>query len=113
MIVPVVGFLVGCAIFACIGTGLLALTPHLCPTLANVALFVIGAVPICALTAVAYGRVFGDATGELHPLAVLGLFGVLLVAGICGGLLAVVVYRWLTRTMRFQRESGSSANRHG
>ena len=73
MIVPLVGLFVACAIFACIGAALLPLVPHLRPTLANVALFVAGAVPICAVTAVAYGRVFGDAMGELRPPAVLGL----------------------------------------
>ena len=102
MIVPLVGLFLACAIFACIGAALLALIPRLRPTLANVALFVIGAVPSGAVTAVAYGRVFGDAEGTLRPPAVLGLFGALLVAGVCGGLLAVVAYRWFMRTMRLQ-----------
>jgi hypothetical protein len=111
MIVPLVGLSLACAIFACIGAALLALIPRLRPTLANVALFVIGAVLSGAVTAVAYGRVFGDATGTLRPPAVLGLFVALLVAGVCGGLLAVVAYRWFMRTMRLQRDSGSPVKR--
>ncbi len=107
MIVPLVGLFIAVAIFACIGAALLALIPHLRPTLANITLFVIGAVPICAVTAVVYGRVFGDATGELRPVAVLGLFSSLLVAGVFGGLLAVVAYAWLMGTIRLQRDSGN------
>lgn len=107
MIVPVVGLFLACAIFACIGVALLALIPRLRPTLANVGLFVIGAVPSGAVTAVACGRAFGDASGTVHLPAVVGLFAALLVAGVCGGLLAVVAYRWLLRTVRLQRDSGS------
>ena len=111
MIVPLVGFLVAYTMFGCIGAALLSLIPNLRPTLANVALFVIGAVPNCAVAAIAYGRVFGDATGELRPPAVLGLFGVLFIAGVCGGLLAVVANRWLTRTIHWQRDSDNTIKR--
>ena len=58
MLVPLVGLFIVCAIFACIGTALLYVTPQFRPTLANVALFVFGAVPSCAVSAIAYGRVF-------------------------------------------------------
>lgn len=112
MIIPLVGLFIACAIFASIGAAALAPILHLRPTLANVSLFVLGAVPSSAITAVAYGRVFGDDTGELHhPVAVLGLFGALLVVGLCGGLLTVLAYRWLMRTMRLQRDSGRRGNR--
>ena len=110
MIIPLVGCLLACTIFGCIGAALLALIPHLRPTLVNIALFVIGAVPSCGAAAIAYGRVFGDATGELRLPAVVGLFAVLLVAGVCGGLLAVVAYRWLTRTIHLQRDSDTRSN---
>ncbi len=112
MLIPLVGFLIACTIFACVGAAVLALIPHLRPGHANVALFVIGAVPISAVSAVAYGRVFGDGAGELHGVAVPGLFVVLLVAGVCGGLLTVLAYRWLMRTMGLQRKSGGPLN-HG
>ena len=111
MIIPLVGLFLAVAIFACIGAALLALITHRRPTLANIALFVIGAVPSCAVTAVAYGRVFGDANGELRSAAVLGLFGSLLVAGVLGGRLAVIAYPWIMRTMRLLRDSGSPVNR--
>ncbi len=106
MIVPLAGLFLACAIFASIGAALLALIPRLRVSLANVALFVIGAVPSCAVTAVAYGGIFGDATGDLHPLAVLGLFGALLISGVCGGLLAVVAYRWHVRSRCLKQDSG-------
>jgi hypothetical protein len=111
MIIPLVGLLLAVAIFACIGAGLLAVIPHLRLTLPNVAVFVMGAVPSCAVTAVAYGRVFGDANGELRSVAVLGLFGSLVVAGVFAGLLSVVAYRRLMRTMHLQRDAGSPINR--
>jgi hypothetical protein len=108
VIIPLVGLFISCAIFTCIGAAVLALLPHLRATLANVGLFVIGAVPTSAVAAVAYGRVFGRGTGELHGGAlVLSLFGIMLVAGLCGGLLTVLAYRWLMRTIRLQRESGT------
>ena len=111
MIIPLVGLFIACAIFACIGAAVLALIPHLNPTLANVGLFVIGAVPSSFVAAVAYGRVFGDGTGELlQPGAVIGLFSVLLGAGLCGGLLIVLAYRWLMRAIRLQRESSTPVN---
>ena len=69
MLVPLAGLLVACAIFACIGAALLAVVPRLRLTFANVGLFVIGAVPSCAVTAVAYGRVFGHVNGELRQPA--------------------------------------------
>ena len=111
MLISLVGFLIACAVFACIGAAVLALIPELRPTLANVAAFVLGAVPTSAVTAVAYGRFFGNETGELNPVAVVGLFAVLLVAGICGGLLGVFAYRWLMRVIGLHRDSDSSVSR--
>lgn len=110
MLIPLVGLLIACAVFACIGAAVLALIPHLHRTLTNVSLFVVGAVPSSALAAIAYGWVFGDRTGELHGAAVIGLFGVLLVAG-GGGLLTLIIYVRIMRTMRSQRQSGSPVNR--
>ena len=107
MLLPLVGFFIACTIFACIGAAVLALVPKLRPTLVNVAVFVLGAVPTAAVSAVAYGRVYANETGVLNPVAVLGLFAVLLVAGLCGGLLPVFVHKWLRRFKRLQRESDS------
>jgi len=106
MLIPLVGLAIGCAIFACIGMLALTLLPKLRPTPVNVAMFVLGAVPTSAVSALAYGQVFGNEAGELNPLAVLGLFALLLVAGVCGGLLCVFSYKWLTRVMPWHRDSG-------
>ena len=112
MIVPLVGFFIACAIFACMGATVLALIPHLRPTLANIGSFVIGAVPSSAAAAIGYGRLLGDGTGELHSAgAVFGLFGVMLIAGLCGGLLIILAYKWLMRTLRLPRGAGTSASR--
>lgn len=112
MIIPLVGLFIACAIFAGFGAAVLPLVLHLRPTLANVGLFVIGSVPSAVAAAIAYGRAFGDVTGELNSGAVLGLFGVMPVAGLCGGLLAVLAYGRFMRTMHWQRESGTAAKEH-
>jgi hypothetical protein len=111
MLISLVGLFIACVIFACIGTAVLTIVPKLRPTLVNVAMFVLGAVPISAASALCYGRIFGNETGELNPNAVLGLFVVLSVAGCCGGLLSVFAYRWLTRAIPLQRDSGSRMSR--
>jgi len=111
MIIPLVGLFIACGIFACIGTAVLTVIPHLGRTLSNVGLFVIGAVPSSGAVALVYGRVFGNQTGELHLVAVFGLFSVLLVAGLCGGLVTIAAYRWLLRAIRLQREAGSTVDR--
>jgi hypothetical protein len=105
MLIPLVGFFVACAIFAGIGTAVLAFIRKLRPTRVNVAVFVVGAVSISAVSAVAYGRIFGNETGELNSVAVIGLFVVLLVAGLCGGLLSVLSYKWLMRAVRSHGDS--------
>jgi hypothetical protein len=104
VLIPLVGFLIACTVFACVGAALLSLIPKLRLTVGNVLLFVIGAVPTAAISAVLYGRVFGTETGELTPPAVLGLWAVLFVAGICGGLLTLLLCRCLSWGL--QRVSG-------
>jgi len=111
MLVPFVGLFIACAIFVCIGAILLALIPPFQTTLANISLFVIGAVPSSALAAIAYGQISADSGGELHGVAILGVFGVLLIAGVCGGTLTLLAYRWLMRRMRLLPKSGSPVNR--
>jgi hypothetical protein len=96
-LIPAVGFVIACTIFAGVGALALSRIPRLHLSLVNVVVFVIGAVPTSAFSAVAYGWVFANKAGELNPVAVLGLFAVLLVAGLLGGLLAVVVWTWLMR----------------
>ena len=104
MIIPLVGFFIACTIFASIGAAVLLLAPKLSLTLVDVVLFVVGAVPSSLVGAVVYAWVFGDQTGELRSTAaVLGVFFVLLVAGLSGGLLPVLVHKWLMRSKRLQR----------
>ena len=105
MLIPLVGLLVACVIFASIGAAVLAFISKLRPTLVNVVAFVVGAVPSSAVSAVAYGWVFGNERGELNPVAVIGLFVVLLVVGSCGGLMSVLAYKWLLRVVRLHRDS--------
>jgi len=108
LIIPLVGFFIACTIFAGIGAAVLVLVPKLSLTVVDVVLFVVGAVPSSLVGAVVYGWVFGDQTGELRSTAaVLGVFFVLLVAGLCGGLLLVLVHKWLRQFKRLQRDSGS------
>ncbi len=98
MLVPLVGFVLACAIFASVGAALLALIPKLRPTLLNVGLFVLGAVPSSAASVIAYGRLFGNTEGEIDSAgAVLGIYLVLFLAGACGGLLTVLVSKRLMR----------------
>jgi hypothetical protein len=109
MLVPLVGFVLACVIFASLGAALLALMPKLRPTLMNVGLFVLGAVPSALVGVIAYGRLFGNDEGELHSAgAVLGVFPVLFLAGVCGGLLTLVVSTRLARFSHSQRDSGRS-----
>ena len=106
MLVPLVGFVLGCAVFICVGMALLALLPKLRLTMPNLVVFVIAAVPASAGGAIAYGWAFGDAAGQLTPVAVIGLYAVLLIAGMCGGIVAVFFCRWLVRAIRPQTEFG-------
>jgi hypothetical protein len=111
MLLPLVGVVIACTLFACIGAALLTLLPKFRLTFGNVVLFVIGAVPSSAVSAVVYGRVFGNETGELNTTAVLFLFVVLLVAGLFGGFVTVSVYKWLIRFRHLQRPSRNPVGR--
>jgi hypothetical protein len=109
MLIPLVGFVLACVIFAGIGAALLTLVPKLRPTLISVGLFVLGAVPSSFVVIVAYGRLFGDGEGELHSAgAILGVYVVLFLAGVCGGLLSVLLSTRLVRFIHMRRESGLS-----
>ncbi len=112
MLIPLVGFIIACAIFACIGAAALALFPKLRPTPVNIAVFVLGAVPTSVASGVAYGRLFANEAHELTtPVAVVGFFLSLLAGGFCGGLVSVFACRWLMRVLRFHRNSGSPVGR--
>ena len=112
MLVPVVGLFIACTIFTFTGAILLAITPQFRTTLASLGLFVTGAVPTAYLAAIAYGKIFADSTRELHGVVILGLFGAWLVAGACGGFLALLAYRWLTRMMGLSPKSSTPDNRY-
>ena len=100
MLIPAVGFLIACTIFAGVGAVALSRIPRLQLSLVNVLVFVIGAVPTSAFSAIAYGWLFANKAGELNPVAVPGLYAVLLFGGLFGGLVAVLAWTWL---MRFAR----------
>jgi hypothetical protein len=112
MLVPLAGLFIACAVFACISAAVLALIPKLRLTLINVVLFVIGAVPSSLVGGFVYGRVFADANNELsNPVALFGMYGVLLAAGLCGGLLTVLIYQWLMRFKGLQWDNGNTVGR--
>ena len=103
MLVPLVGFILACVIFAAVGAALLALTPKLRPTLMNVGVFVLGAVPSSFAGVVAYGRLLGNDQGELPSAgAILGVYLVLFLAGVCGGLLTLTTFRRLAQIRQTQ-----------
>jgi len=107
VLIPLVGLGIAFAIFACVCAALLTLIPRLRPTLLNISVFAVAAVPASAISAIAYGRFFGNETGDLNPIAVLGLFVALLLAGTSVGLLSVIACKWLLRIVRLYRDSGS------
>jgi hypothetical protein len=91
MLLPALGFVVGCGFFGIVGLVVLGiwhrrfgLMPLLC--------FVAGAMVSAAGAGWLYGHVVADAQGQLQSRAsVIGLFGVLLVAGVGGGAGAVLL----------------------
>src|SRR5580658_6283209 len=111
MLIPLVGLLLACAVFAGVGVAVLAFIPKLHPTLVNVSVFVVGAVPSSAVSSIAYGRIFGNGAGELNSVAVIGLFVVLLISGLCGGYLSVLAYERIIEVIRPDRGPGSPASR--
>ena len=89
-------FLVLCCIgFTIVGLITLAITPALRLTLMSLAIFVIGAIPGALVFLFVYGRIF--ARQQLSGFAFIGIFPVLLIGGVLGGILLL----WLR--MRFTK----------
>jgi hypothetical protein len=81
-------FLVFCGLgFTIVGLIALAVIPELRLTFSNLFLFVGGAIPSALLFLFVYGRIF--ARTQLSDMAFIGIFPVLLVGGVLGGLLLV------------------------
>ena len=87
MLLPLIGFIVGCVVFS--GMGLIVLSrgiPALRLTLINLLLFVSGAFLGTFALVLLYGRIFADAANQLNSaVSVFGLIPVMLVGAVGGG----------------------------
>ena len=93
------GFVMGCVIFSVLGLIVFALIPSFRLSLANLAIFVIGAFLATMMSVIAYGRFFGDRNNELtSKWTVLGLFAVMFIGAVLGGSVLV----WLIAGLRRQ-----------
>ena len=94
-------FLVLCGVgFTIVGLIALAGIPALRLTFLNLSLFVGGAIPGALLFLFVYGRIF--ARNQLSDMAFIGIFPVLLVGGMLGGLLLVRLKARLIKKRRGQ-----------
>jgi hypothetical protein len=90
MLLPFVGFVMGCVGFTILGLIVLASVPTLHLTARNLIIFVVGAFPGTLALGYVYGRLFADSKNELNSkAAVLGFFSVMLVGAIVGGTVLV------------------------
>jgi hypothetical protein len=93
MLIPALGFVVGCGFFGVVGALLLRLFRRQRLGPKGLLFFVSGAMVASAGAAWLYRVVVADAQGQLHSgVAVIAFFGVLLVAGIAGGLGVVFLF---------------------
>jgi len=87
MLLPLMGFVLGCIAYIVVGLIVLACSPSLRLTFPNLILFVVGAllaVPVCLL---AYSQML--ARNQLSDAAFVGIFPALLAGGMLGGVVAV------------------------
>jgi len=92
MLMPAIAFLVGSGFFGVLGAVLLRGFRRQRFGLKDLLSFVLGAMVASAGAAWLYRVVIADAQGQLHSGgAIIGFFGVLLVAGVAGGLGVVLL----------------------
>ena len=92
MLMPAIAFLVGCGFFAVVGAVVLRLVRRQGLGLKALLFFVSGAMVASAGAGWLYRILVADEDGQLHSgIAVAALFGALLVAGVAGGLGAVLL----------------------
>jgi hypothetical protein len=99
MLLPLIGFVLGCVIFSILGWVVLALIPSFRFSIANLMLFVMGAFLGSMTFMIAYGRIFADSNNELTSgWTVVGLFAVMFTGAVFGGSVLV----WLN--VRFRKQ---------
>ena len=92
MLMPAIGFIFGCGFFAVVGAILLSLRRRRNFSLKALLCFAPGAMVASAGAAWLYRLTVADSQGQLlSGAAVIGFFGVLLVAGVIGGFAAVLL----------------------
>jgi hypothetical protein len=105
MLLPLIGFVLGCVIFSVLGGIVLALVPSFSFSIANLMLFVMGAFLGTMASAVAYGRIFADSGNQLTSTwTVLGVFVVMFIGAVIGGSVLV----WLNLNFRKQPRTTST-----
>jgi hypothetical protein len=87
MLLPLLGFVLGCVVFTILGLILLSYVPSLRLTLPNLVVFVAGAFVAAPAFLLVYGKIF--ARNQLSDAAFVGIFPVLLFGGASGGALLV------------------------
>jgi hypothetical protein len=104
MLLPLMGFVLGCLIFSILGRIVLALVPSFRFSIANLLLFVTGAFLGTLIIVIAYGRIFADSNGELTTTwTIVGVFVVMFVGAVLGGSVLV----WLN--VRFRKQPRTSS----
>jgi hypothetical protein len=104
MLLPLMGFVLGCVIFSILGRIVLALVPRFRFSIVNLVFFVIGAFVVAGAFAIAYDRIFADSNNELTSTwSVVGLFAVMFIGAVLGGSVLV----WLN--VRFRKQPRTSS----
>lgn len=99
MLLPLIGFMLGCVIFSVLGWAVLALVPSFRFSIANLILFVTGAFLGSMTFMIAYGRTFAESNDELtNGWTVVGMFVVMFIGAVLGG----SVLTWLNVHFRKQ-----------
>ena len=104
MLLPLMGFVLGCVIFSILGRIVLALVPSFRFTVANLVLFVMGAFLGTMTFMIAYDRIFANSNQELTSTwTIVGLFAVMFIGAVLGGSVLV----WLN--VRFGKQPRTSS----
>ena len=99
MLLPLMVFELGCLAFTVLGLIVLAIAPGLRLKVLNLFLFVVGAFPGALVFFILYGWLVGRK--QWSDAASMGIFPVLLIGGVFGGVLVI----WLkTRFVRTRRD---------
>jgi|HubBroStandDraft_6_1064221.scaffolds.fasta_scaffold109887_1 fatty-acid desaturase len=105
MLLPLIGFVLGCVIFSVLGWAVLALVPSFRFSIANLMLFVVGAFLGSMTFMIAYGRFFANSNHEFTSgWTFVGMFAVMFIGAVLGG----SVLAWLKVHFRKQPRTTST-----